>query len=91
MKRLLALLLVCAVLLGVCTVLPSAAADSNTPAQPDALPFVLVRGMDFGGLLEYPGTDHAEPALKKLDVGLTIRKVASALFNGLVRRDVADR
>ena len=87
MKRLLSLLLVCAVLLGVCAVLPSAAADSNTPAQPDALPFVLVRGMDFGGLLEYPGTDHAEPALKKLDVGLTIRKALSALFNGLVRRD----
>ena len=87
MKRLLSLLLVFTMLFGVCAVLPSAASGSETPVHPDALPFVLVRGMDFNGLLEYPGTDHAEPALKPLDAGLTIRKVLSALFNGLVRRD----
>ena len=87
MKRLLSFLLACTMLFGVCAAFPFAAGEQKAPAQPDAYPFVLVRGMDFNGLLEYPGTDHAEPALKKLDVGLTIRKVASALFNGLVRRD----
>ncbi len=50
-------------------------------------PFIMVRGMDFGGLQMAPGTDEATEVVGKPDVKRTISSVFQAIFKGILRRD----
>lgn len=92
MKRSIALLLTLTLLFSTCAFCASAKKDPPAEREPyeqidTDYPFVLIRGMDFGGLLEHPDSPDAEPALKELDVGLTLRSAMSGIFMGLLRRD----
>ena len=87
MKRFTALLL-SLTLLFASLALPAGAKTAPSVEKPDnPYPFVLIRGMDFGGLMEHPGEENQEPALKELDKGLTFRSVVGGIFMGIVHRD----
>ena len=87
MKRFLALLLTVTLLCGVCLMPSHAEAKPQYEKIDTEYPFVLVRGMDFGGLLVAPGTENAVPVVGKPELKLTLKSVANALFRGLLRRD----
>lgn len=92
MKRLIAVLLSLTLLCGICAFSASALwFCKDQPAEEPVFekidteyPFVLVRGMDFGGLLFSPGTEEAKPVMGDPDVKLIVRSVANALFKGLL-------
>ena len=86
MKRFLALLLTVTLLCGVCLMPSHAEAKPQYEKIDTEYPFVLVRGMDFGGLLVAPGTENAVPVVGKPELKLTLKSVANALFRGLLRR-----
>ena len=50
-------------------------------------PFIMVRGMDFGGLMIDPESEDATAVVGKPDVKRTISSVMQAIFRGILRRD----
>ena len=90
MKRIISLLLVAVLLLSSTALGVSANGKNTAPAYEKIdteYPFVLIRGMDFGGLQIAPGTENATPVVSSPDVGRTVKNVASALFKGLLYRN----
>lgn len=87
MKRIISILLVAALLFSSVALCASAKETPAAAKTENPYPFVLIRGMDFGGLQIAPGTENAETVVGSPDVKRTIKNVAEALFKGLLRRD----
>ncbi|MBQ3602952.1 MAG: hypothetical protein IJA02_03850 [Clostridia bacterium] len=76
MKKFIAMLLAAVVLFSCTFGVVAAEADSKV------VPVVIVRGMDFGGLIIDQGTENERPALS-VEAGLIVLGVFKALFMGL--------
>lgn len=87
MKRFLALLLTAVLLCSFCILPAGAEARPKYEKIDTEYPFIIVRGMDFGGLMIAPGTEGAVPVVGKPDIKLTLKSVANALLCGLLRQD----
>ncbi len=91
MKRLICIFLIVALLLG-CGAPVYAAESVNPPivaqaVDEDALPFVLVRGMDFMGLRYDCGTENERSVLGEITVSGVVGTLFKALFTSLVNFD----
>ena len=86
MKKLTALLL--ALILALLCAVPAGAKKTPAPSEPD-YPFLLVRGMDFGGLIYREDTPQEEDAFKGVDAKELVGVILKGLARGLLRGKVS--
>ena len=86
MKKLTALLL--ALVMVLLCALPAGAAETTETPEPE-YPFLMVRGMNFGGLIYKEDTPEEEDAFKGVDVEQLISVILKGIGKGLLRGKVS--
>lgn len=85
MKRIIATLIACCIFLASMPILSATAVDADPAVaqavgtQDDGVPFILIRGVDFGALYTDYGTPEQAPAVPPITAG----GIASALFKAV--------
>ncbi len=86
-KKILAAILAFALAFTCCAPAFAEGETAAPAADYDGVPFVLVRGMEFGGLIYKQGTDEERNCLGEIKAGELIKALSKGIASGVFHRD----
>ncbi|MBR0112937.1 MAG: hypothetical protein IJM02_04235 [Clostridia bacterium] len=87
-KKTISLILTLVLALGLCAPVFAQSEQPAAPAEYDGCPFVLVRGMEFGGLTYKAGTPEEQNCLGQISAGDIIKTIFKGIGAGIIHWNI---